>query len=119
MSRGVEEAVEVEAGDVGTAVPSAPPAEEQPLELPTFDTASAHDLCAAAYFGIAMARCSPVAPSSTVCYVFESTPLNGACDLELSEAIVCGWIVGSKYYSQLWAVQADVKRCGDEDLGQQ
>ena len=86
-----------------------------PALVPKLDE---HSLCAAAYFGICMARCSPVLPRSQICYVFETAPLNGACsDPNMAEPIACAWIVGFKYYSQLWAVCAAIKRCGPEELG--
>jgi hypothetical protein len=62
-----------ESGDAEAEEDEDQPEPPAPGPLPV-DEVDEHDLCAAAYFGMCMARCSPVSPSSTVCYLSRRHP---------------------------------------------
>jgi hypothetical protein len=102
----------VEQVSAAPSVPAAPA--EEPVRVLVPITTDPHDLCAAALLGLTLGKCSSVAPSSTVAFIFETTPLNGRCIEADGGALVSAWLIGFKYYAQLWAVRADVIRTDDD-----
>ncbi len=113
--------------DPGLAAPAAvaEASAEEPLAvplppLPPPSDRDPHDLCAAALLGLTLGKCSQVSPSSTIAFVFESTPLDGRDSAEsVVEPWISAWLISFKHYAQLWAVRADVTKGGDgaDELG--